>query len=326
MLLFRNGIRNDEIFEVFSVFILILFGVFFTYIMLDHYVDGDQVHYLYVYENLWKLNFLDAYEEYIRSLSSLELPYFLLIYLLGGYIDREIYLAASNVILIILAFKLLKKLGSYNTVAIFFLLTNFYFFVLYIPAERLKFAFIFLFLGLILFYNGKKKLSISFLIISSLTHVSLIILFVPFILKESWPVIKKRPIIAFVFIIILLIFLIFLSQHLISKFMSYSALGGNLSDVLKVVLLMFFSIFSMTKRKSNIPFVVLSFFWIGICVFILGGSRVNMLAFFLFIFFSIGYKKGLNVYVMSLLIYFSYASYNFVDTAIQYGDAFYFAK
>ncbi|EKM21618.1 hypothetical protein [Vibrio sp. HENC-03] len=318
--------QENEIHSLFLLIVAIVFVFAFSIYVGGYYIEGDILHYVHIYESLWRLDLNLAYFEYVRNISSRELPHFLIVYFLAGMLDREVFVLLSNLALVVSAFLYFRSLGASAFVITLLLVTNFYFFVLYIPAERLKFSFIFLFFGLYFQSKGKGLYSLFFIFLSVLTHISIAILLVPFILRKFFPLLMKRPLLSFFMAICVIGVLGIISQHLVAKFISYSKLGGSYIDVIKVILFMTLACLSTLRSKKELVFVIFAFLWMAICVYLLGGSRVNMLAFFLFLYFSMQYKKGINIYLLILVTYFSYASYNFILTAIKYGDAFYFAS
>lgn len=329
MLELPTGLNNHLILSYYckrvAIFGLVLFIYQFSTIIFTVYTNGDLTHYNYVYENVRHYNIVEAYTVYVKNIGSLELPHFLIIYYAGDLVSRENFVTISNLILVAVSYKAMRGFGANLYVAVLFLVSNFYFFVLYIPAERLKFALIILFLAVIFLHKYRVKLGFFCIVLAVLTHISIAILLVPFIFKKALPIFKAEPIYAGVAVAISCVALYLSWPHLLSKYTSSSALGGEWDDIAKVFIMLCFSLACVPKRSENLVFVFFTFIWIGLCVFILGGSRINMFAFFFFMYFSLGYKNGLNIFVLSLMAYFCYASYFFVIRAIQYGDAFYFA-
>ena len=84
--------------------------------------------------------------------------------------------------------------------------------------------------------------------------------------------------------------------------LSSSEFIGNISDVKSKVIFMFIPLF--------------------IAVLLVGGDRINMISYIVFLYFSLPIKKGLNFGVIVSSVYFMVATIFFVGNILLYGDGF----
>jgi hypothetical protein len=67
---------------------------------------------------------------------------------------------------------------------------------------------------------------------------------------------------------------------------------------------------------------VLSFLPVIIGIAILGGSRLNMLGYFIFLYYGLRANGGLNVGVLATLVYLAYKAFGLVSNIIVHGHGF----
>ena len=65
------------------------------------------------------------------------------------------------------------------------------------------------------------------------------------------------------------------------------------------------------------------FFPLFIAVFLIGGERVNMIGYFVFLYYALPINKGFNFGVLLTSAYFLAASFGFTINIIEHGDGFY---
>jgi hypothetical protein len=73
------------------------------------------------------------------------------------------------------------------------------------------------------------------------------------------------------------------------------------------------------KNKSE-AFII--FIPLVLAVFILGSDRINMMAYFAFLYYALQCKRGLNIGILVTTVYFAWKSYFFVSDIIEYGNGF----
>lgn len=127
-------------------------------IVFQYYTEGDQRHYIKVYHAVSGLGFGDSwriiFKTYNQWISSVE-PVHLLVILVGGglEINKNLFMSLFNGILAAYSVRLFLSWGASIWIATGLVVTNYYFYVIYFAAERLKFAFLFL---ILMFLCSKK--------------------------------------------------------------------------------------------------------------------------------------------------------------------------
>ena len=163
---------NDVVFHLKCLCILI--AVFYiSFIIVPLYDGGDQATYNWVYDTLPTLSFAESRWFYTKYLTSSEVVHYFFVMIFSRVVEKVIFLSIFNSILAYTAMVLFRKWGVSFTVSAITVLTNYYFYILYFPAERLKFGFLFLMLSLIFINNRKKFIVFSLLAITS--HFQMII-------------------------------------------------------------------------------------------------------------------------------------------------------
>jgi len=304
--------------------VLVVFFVAFTSLyILPYYIYGDQVHYQRLYDGIYGLSLSDGYLFYTSNIDSREPGYFFLAWVSSNLgIDKTYFITFFNIILVYLAYRYLIKLGGHPFVVFLIVSFSYYSYVLFFSAERLKFGFIFLLIGLL--YDKRSSV---FYLLSVVTHAQIIIVFASsFMLKikddivmffTKFMVTKKFLLfLVTVFSITTIVFL-YMQEHLLSKFNSYFELK-NIIEISK--LFSFFALsFLYAKKKSDVVMFFIPLFFFTL---IFGGERVNFIGYFAFLYFSIYYKKGFNLGIVLTTAYFLYAGSNFVLNVLEYGNAY----
>lgn len=293
------------------------------------YIDGDQLH----YRDFYKYCFYDAltlsqqFFCYQNTLSSQEPGYFFISKLAYLYLEKDIFISISNTILTFFMTLLILKYYQRNWQRLIFIIlaiTNYYFVVMLLSAERLKFSFIFLIIALLI--SGNKKI-IPFGL-AMLTHIQSILLIGPYYLAQVFD--KKtniwiRGLVILGFILLSAALFIFLNDHIESKFTSYSSStdenGTGIIGVIKTsifILLAGISVRKIIPIICGMPLIVLSYF--------LGSERIGMLAFILYVFTVLYYKRKMDVLLFVIMLYFSFKSIGFISNVITYGTGYYFIE
>lgn len=287
------------------------------------YVDGDQYAYRITYEGLKGLNVVDGFIFYTFNLSSKEFIHFFLSWGASNLeIKKDLFIAFSNTILAYGVIMLLRKWKVSFFVIALLLLTNFYFFVLYFAAERLKFGFIFFIFSLLYvrFFHFFALLSVT-------SHIQLLIFYISILfqwLSEQIIIIVSRGIIKkslkIIVILILLIGLfVILGEHILKKFLAYSHGTIDVSGLLKSSIFFVLSlIYSKNKRE-----VIFLFIPLVVGIILIGGDRINMMGYFVFLYYALPVKNGINFGILITSTYFIFASFEFVIKIMEYGNGFY---
>jgi len=299
------------------VFVFVLSLVFF-----DYYTGGDQEVYRAVYENLSDMDLFDAFIYYRTKTNSEELVHFFLSWLVGSYVDQNIFVAISNSVLAYAALSLFQKWGASFYVALIIILTNYYLLVLYFPAERLKFGFILLSFSLI---NINSKKFYIFFVLAVVAHVQIIILYASIFATYLTKIFQGRIHSRLIFFLPLFIGipLYLMSDQISRKFFDYS--GGEMEGhqlglvgTWKLIVFFLLSIYYSKDKVETISFFAPLFF----AVFLIGGERINQFGYFLFLYYGLRFKGGRNYGVAVTSAYYAYASLVFIAKIIQHGHGF----
>jgi len=267
------------------------------------------------------LNLVDGYLYYVARIQSMELVHYLFSWL-GGHlaIEKNIFYALFNGLLAYLFLEYCNRNNVSVWIAVLVVLTNFYFFVLYFAAERLKIAFVFFFLSLVIL--NKRKLAFFSAFLSVLTHAQMAIIYSSMVFEKIFsPIlngkVKKSSLIISIALSIP-IFLLF--EHMSRKYLFYSAIAAEkgVTDLMRI--LMFFGVafyYAQNKKES-----VLIFAPIIIAVLLVGGDRVNMMGYFIFLYYALKYNRGINWGVLISSAYFTFATFQFIGNILARANGF----
>ncbi|MBD3842601.1 MAG: hypothetical protein IE909_12095, partial [Campylobacterales bacterium] len=310
--------------SVVNNFVLVAIVFILSISMSPYYIDGDQYHYRKVYEGLQGLSLLDGFVFYTLNLDSKEVVHFFLSWLGSNQgVDKDLLMAFSNSFLAYGTIMLLRKWKVSIFIIALLLLTNFYFYVLYFAAERLKFGFIFLTFSLLYI-----RYFYIFSVLSVIAHIQMSIVYLSMlfniILKHitdtiRFKYIKKSFLYILVFLMIILpIIFFYLGTHFTAKFEHYSG-EHNLFELSKIFIFFIFSLWYSKNRKE----VIFLFLPLLMAVYLIGGERVNMIGYFVFLYYALPVKKGFNIGIIATSVYFLFASVGFTINILEYGNGFY---
>jgi len=290
-------------------------------IVSPFYTEGDQKAYRAVYDELANLELIEGFIFYTSKVSSQELVHFFLVWILSPVINKDIFIAFSNAILAYISMSLLQKLKAPVFISLVLLLTNYYIYVLYFAAERLKFGFIFLFLSMLYVDKHKRFYGIAFLAIIS--HVQIIIAYASIVLnivsKEITELIRRGRLPKSLFFIILLLFILpfFIGDQFLIKFEAYYR-SRDFHELVRIFIFFFLSLF-YSKKKSQV-FII--FFPLIILVLLVGGDRVNLYGYFVFLYYALQINREWNIGLIGTSIYYAYSTIVFLYKIFVYGDGY----
>lgn len=295
-----------------------------SFFVMPFNTEGDQKVYGMAYDGLSNLSLSEGYSFYSRSTSSQEFAHFFLSWVSSRFLHRDLFVALSNSILAYVAMSLFLKWGVSAIIASLFLLTNFYFLVLYFTAERLKFGFIFLIFSILYLGLNKLKRFCVFAALALSSHVSIIVFYVSIlfnaVIKQTLRLLRAgkiyRP--ALFIAPALLLPLIFLKGHILDKFLYYYH-GGNLIELWKVLIFLILAIYYSRKKGE----AIMLFIPLIVAISLFGGDRLNMFGYFIFLYYGLQCRGGWNFGVLSTSLYFAYCSVDFLLNIFKYGNGFF---
>jgi hypothetical protein len=323
-----NSILNYEIpvsefkFQINS-FIISFLAFLISLVLCHFYVGGDQYAYMKVYNMMPNLGFIEAQLYYQKYLTSRELVHFIFIFIFSRIAEKAVFISIFNSLLVYSALVLFRRLGVNFLISATILLTNYYVYVLFIPAERLKFGILFLLVSLI-FANSQKK-SIFYSLLSIFAHFQMAIIYSALVFEHSISKVKVLLInfklsihLIFLLLFPILVFLIFYDAilHKVSVAMINS---NGLRGILKPLIFLLGALIYAKNRVS----IVYMFIPLIIAAFFLGDSRVNMFCFFIFLYAALPVKNGWNIGIFMTILYFGLKSFFFIEQVIKYGNGFY---
>ena len=303
-------------------FLVSIFG--FSYLFSGAYQLGDQVFYRALYAELEHASIEDVSSLQLFYTGSSEPIYGLLAWVGSRLsIEKDIYFSVINSLFCLTLLKvLLRNLVEKLYIALSFL--NFYLFVLIGPAERLKVAFFFVLLAMVV---PKIITRVSLLAAALLSHFQIIIVIGSWLASLtsrmlSGNIIQKIKLIKFLLggaalSISCAWFFSAFSSELGSKFEAYHANHG-IASIFSISLLAAIAIVILKKRLE----VLLSLFATGVAASFVGSERVNMIAFFLFSFFVIKERRAGHPLVIALMVYFAVKGVIFVTKVFLLGTGF----
>lgn len=281
--------------------------LFYTYFLGSMFVGGDQLSYRAVYELVSGLGFLEGYLYYKTIIVSDELGHYIVIWLASHVIDKDVLNAFSNALLAYFSVKIFIEWGARPFIAFFLVVFGYYHLALFLSAERLKYASIFFVLGIYSFKTSRA--SYLFFIFALITHLQYIILIASGLLVKAADTSKqvftqfkfraKDGLFLLVAVAALSSLLLIFGGHIERKILSYYQNFG----IIEFVRIAAFFLMSLwyAKNKSQAALVFgLLFLTVGL----VGGMRVNIFGYFVFLFYSLRVNRGLNFGVLITFLYF----------------------
>ncbi len=291
-------------------------------VIMPLYTGGDQSVYRKVYEALPAFNLTKGFLFYSQSLTSTEFIHFFSSWVASRFVDKDLFIAFSNAILAYLAMSFFLKRKASIAIGFLLIATNFYFLVLYFAAERLKFGFIFLALSVI--HIDSIKRFFGFAALAVISHVSIIIVYAsivfdPFVrqILKLFNTGKIRKTSLFI-LLFSFIPLLMVQDQIIEKFYSYYD-ERSLAELGRIVVFFMLAFWYSDKKSETIGL----FIPLALAVFLLGGYRVNLFGYFVFLYYGLRFKGGWNFGVLTTSVYFAYSSMNFLVNIVQHGNGFF---
>lgn len=303
--------------------ILVFFATyFFSDWVFGYYVNGDQKYYIEFYKTLSIVpisNFIDVQFDYTGSREPL---YGLMMWAASPYIEKITIISIANSVFMSTLFIFLVK----NKASFLFIVltaTNFYILVMLTSAERLKFAYIFAVLAVVLppMWRG------AMVVASLLSHFSILIVFLALLLPQRFrnaiqsfrvgglESLKGATALVATFGAFIVFFYLYQDpiMHKVSYYISY-----NLTDMVSATLLFLIAIFVTDDRKNMLITMSLPL----AATFFLGGHRVNMFTVSIFLFIMLRERKTNHPAVLLIMAYLSFKSIDFMQDILNYGTGF----
>jgi hypothetical protein len=310
--------KNDKLaiisFAVFAFFISYYFGLLYT--------KGDQLLYTRFYENVHNYTFLGGFLYYYLQIGAAEPFYYLFVFIFSLFIEKVFLFSCVNAIFAYFIAKNLLNIGL-QPIILWVLSLNYYLMVLFLAAERLKLS---LTLLAIAFYVKKRK-KILFAILAFLSHFQSVLLLFAFFAKQidktikllfQYKLLKKIWVFIPCLIGIGLVFFFFQSS-ILGKLAIYTGRYMDLNNIIKPLFFALLSLYYGYKRKMevlivNIPLIITAYF--------VGSMRITIFSYFVFMYYGVQYKRGVNIGVVITSLYFFVRGIIFLQAVAQYGTGF----
>jgi len=290
------------------------------------HVNGDQVHYIKVYNMLGGTDLQTGRQLYIQHIFSFEYIHFLITWIFANLgFDKIIAMSFMNAVLTAFFANFLMTKTSNYTLIFVLVITNVYLYTMFFTLEKLKFGFIFLLAGILY----KRK---SLLLISCMSHVQVLFLNLSYLISHYLHGLKisnrlsiKKSTVITLFIGMLVFLFIFyaLFRYIMLKYAFYNSNFGSLQfeSILACVSIGAFTFFLSDQQKLCL------FYFTFLCFMItlVGAERLNMFAvfgcFFFIRFRSMHERNGLvfNLGLLLLSTYLAYKSYHYLRIVVLYG-------
>lgn len=314
----KTRLKKENVYSLIYSFLVFVLSLY----IYPLYVNGDQEHYRLFYENAHKLNFFEAYARYFSDLGSLEPTYFVIVYYSSPYIDKDLLFSVLNGVLFYFFSTLLAK-NKVNQAIIASFIFNFYFFVLFFAAERLKIGALF-FIILCQARNNTKPYFALFTVISHLQMTIAIMLYTAKeISGELLKLFKYRLNVKILYVlsfaVILVVSLIPFLDQILNKFTFYFENSNGLSEMIKPAFIFIITLFYCRKNTFELVLMTVPLF---VAVFFVGSDRLVMFSYFLFLYYALRCNFGINFGVLILNAYFIFKTYIFMMSMISCGEGF----
>lgn len=289
-------------------------------VLLAAYTGGDQIAYNNFYAAVPTESLSHIPRIQLRITGSYEIPWGYLM-AAGAYfgIAKASYVSFFNALLTASIFLFLAKKRALILAP--FVFTNYYFLALITSSERLKFSYLALFLAL---HSTHRLWRYLFLSLAPLMHLQTLIvygsgIFAHFVSMIRLGRIRKRDAFLVVAAAILMVaLLIYFQEGLLRKFTGYNTSMGGLHQGFSLIALTGIGVYLARDRVQIICWMLPAI----IAATLVGGARVNMIGFTIFMFLVIEERHAKHPIVLVILAYFSYKSIAFLQNVFEYGDGF----
>lgn len=311
----------------FSLFKLIVFLIFiityaYSYFVLPYHTDGDQLYYIEAYNKVADLEFIEALDVYRQIIFTREPIHFFIIWITSSLgFDKDVVMSFANALLASLFAMVLRRKGASTFWVLWITFSAYYLQTMFFTLERTKFAFIFMLLYLL---TERRWLLILSVFSHALMLIPITLNLIGWKLSSDSAPSKKNQSAGLIKTSTVLASLILggaiinsLGAHIYDKFSFYYHFyeGTRILEGLGSFFLCFLTLLTCQNKRKVL------FFYLGLIVLsiLLGSSRLNMLAFFGFLYFSNFKQQVFHVAALLLGSYFLHKSWMYVTNIYQFG-------
>lgn len=302
-----------------------IIGYLFSLWYIDAYYLGDMLHYTSFYNSLYRMP-SEHWAGFQRDILGSSEPLYRYVLAAGAYygFDRTLYLSMWNGVLVAAVGYILVKYRC-SLIFGFLVLTNYYLFVLLGSAERLKFAYVFLFLA---FAVEGRAAKFTLAAVSPFLHTQAMVQFASgfgFYIVANLRNFAKTPLKSLFLLLVLAVviagvsylFISSVGQAVETKSAHYSAESGGLMEAVQWAMLLAAGVFLFKERLAYfvgmMPMGVLT---------VLFGNRVNVATLALFAGLAILQRKTSNPVVLAVMAYMTAKSVPFLIDVAKFGTGY----
>lgn len=328
---FTKSFSSSRITLTRNIFLAVVafFAFCFSLIIAPYHIEGDQVHYLKVFELMYGLGIIEAFDVYRSTIFSFEPIHFMVSWIFSNsQFDKSIAMALLNALLAVLFCQFLfARTKSYIVVSLIFF-SNYYLYTMFFTLEKLKVSVVFMLIYMVYGHrffaliSGFSHLQTAVLMIIS--RVSQILASTRFLILWKTPFTQKFNLKFIIYVISSMLVAALFFDYGLKKFDYYSEIqeDGKVVNILPLFLVYIATFFSTDHSKKQVSYY---FLMLGIIIFIIGGDRVNMFAYAGFLYFT-AYRsvlcfKGIVsiISILFLSLYLGFKSYQYIYMVIMFG-------
>jgi len=318
---FRAGFRSADLITG-ALLCLVIFVISLS--LLGAYTGGDQLNYRAFYDEVRGVRADAVPIVQAMTTGSAEPLYGYLMWLTSSAgFDKDVVVSLMNSVLALVLHLFLRRhrAGVLPSLLIF---TNFYLITLFTSLERLKLAYIFLTLAMLV--TGWKRAVIlfismtahfqSFLMIAAGTGVRLGS--ADFLRRYVTPVqflliLMGIPVVIAGFMLFVLRFL----PAIQGKMAAYQ--GGGVAELASMGLLVIVGVIVLRRKQA----FLVGLLPIAMAAAVFGASRLNVMAVTFLLYLAVTERRLSHPLVLALLVYFSLKSIPFIENIYIWGDGYY---
>ncbi len=312
--------------ETGLTFFIVLLVFSLSLIISPFYILEDQEIYREVYSGVQGKGLIEAYAYYKSKIFTKEIGHFIIIWLASDYFNKDLVMALINAALGYFSVKVLRQLGAHFLVVFSVVILGYYSWALFLSAERLKISITFLMAAIFFSKSRNKIYSLFSYFFSLITHLQTLVIVVVLISGSYFKDIKrvlsywripKRSFFVILFSFISLVAItLFFSSHISSKINAYSS-ERTLFDFIRISLFLFASLYYAPREPAK---VLMIFSILYIAILFVGGERINVIGYYVFLYFCIRKRQGVNIGFFLVTAYYFLNLVNYLSNVFQCGS------
>ncbi|MFJ3044311.1 hypothetical protein ACIPEN_00645 [Herbaspirillum chlorophenolicum] len=311
----RPWLRSQDAVCIFTGLAIFLISL----VISPQYQGGDQIYYRKAYELIAGMDVHEARALYQTQMGTVEWGHFVVMWL-GSSLDigKDLYVSVLNACLAMKLMEWMLRNKARVSIACGIVLTNYYLYVAYFAAERLKIAL----LLLVFAWTALPKMRsfLGFSLAALATHLSIAILLVGSYVRLSVGSVRGRVWMYLLLFALLAVIMGYCHEYLAWKigfYMEHRPAFRIMSFVPALAL------FAMSLYYGgNLIEPLCDFAVLFVLMIFIGTSQLNIFAWFLFIRFGLRKNGGFNVGMVATILYLAVKTVPFVQDVFVTGQGF----